>query len=281
MLTTKDHDREKAGLSYVYPVISRRSGGLSIGINLNINNACNWRCIYCQVPGLIRGSAPQVDFDLLGSELRRFLADVIHGDFYDREQVPEELRMIKDIAISGNGESTTSNEFDQVVNTIELILNEYGLLGDIKCVLITNGSMMNRPVVHRGLRKLASMNGEVWFKIDSATPAGMALINNTRGGSVSTLKRLQISASLCPTWIQTCFFSYKEKQPAQAEIDAYLTLLEAVAEKNIPLKGIMLYGVARQSHQPEAKYISALPKEWFDELALRLKRFDLDIKITP
>lgn len=281
MLTTKDHDRDKAGLSYVYPVISRRSGGLSIGINLNINNACNWRCIYCQVPGLIRGSAPQVDFDLLGSELRRFLADVIHGDFYDREQVPEELRMIKDIAISGNGESTTSNEFDQVVNTIELILNEYGLLGDIKCVLITNGSMMNRPVVHRGLRKLASMNGEVWFKIDSATPAGMALINNTRGGSVSTLKRLQISASLCPTWIQTCFFSYKEKQPAQAEIDAYLTLLEAVAEKNIPLKGIMLYGVARQSHQPEAKYISALPKEWFDELALRLKRFDLDIKITP
>jgi len=40
-LTVTDHSRESAGLTYVYPVLSRRSGGVSVGINLNPNNACN------------------------------------------------------------------------------------------------------------------------------------------------------------------------------------------------------------------------------------------------
>ena len=55
MLTTDDHRRDSAGLRYVYPVISRRAGGVSIGINLNPNNACNWACVYCQVENLTRG----------------------------------------------------------------------------------------------------------------------------------------------------------------------------------------------------------------------------------
>lgn len=71
-LTTSDHSRDIAGLKYVYPVISRRAGGLSIGINFNTNNACNWRCVYCQVPDLVRGAAPEMDFGLLEQELRFF-----------------------------------------------------------------------------------------------------------------------------------------------------------------------------------------------------------------
>ncbi|MEZ0245224.1 MAG: radical SAM protein, partial [Methylophilaceae bacterium] len=57
-LDATDHDRDSAGMTYVYPVVSRRARGVSIGINLNPNNACNWRCIYCQVPNLTRGAAP-------------------------------------------------------------------------------------------------------------------------------------------------------------------------------------------------------------------------------
>ena len=69
-LTTFDHDRDKAGLRYVYPVVSRRACGVSIGINLNTDNACNWRCVYCQVPGLVRGAAPTVELARLEEELR-------------------------------------------------------------------------------------------------------------------------------------------------------------------------------------------------------------------
>jgi len=281
MLTTSDHSRDKVGLTYVYPVLSRRAGGLSIGINLNINNACNWRCIYCQVPNLIRGGAPTVNLDKLGHELRNFLADVVHGGFYDREEIPDEYRVIKDIAISGNGEPTTAIEFDLVVNLIELILQEYGLLNSIKCILITNGSMVNRNHVKKGLKKLAKMNGEVWFKIDSATPAGIATINQIRVSNTSTLKRLKISAELCPTWIQTCVFSYKNKPPGEVETNAYINLLKAALSRNILIKGVLLYGVERPSLQPEAKMIKKLPESWLQDFALKMNELSLDIIITP
>ena len=70
MLTTIDHRRDSAGLLYVYPVISRRAGGVSVGINLNTNNACNWACVYCQVENLTRGGPPPIDLDRLESELK-------------------------------------------------------------------------------------------------------------------------------------------------------------------------------------------------------------------
>ncbi|MDH4285103.1 MAG: radical SAM protein, partial [Gallionellaceae bacterium] len=77
-LSINDHSRDSAGLRYVYPVISRRAGGVSVGINLNTNNACNWRCIYCQVPDLHLGSAPPVDLALLEQELRGFMHQLLH-----------------------------------------------------------------------------------------------------------------------------------------------------------------------------------------------------------
>ncbi|HAJ72565.1 MAG TPA: radical SAM protein, partial [Methylophilaceae bacterium] len=67
-LTVTDHNREIQGFTYIYSVVSRRAGGVSIGINLNINNACNWRCIYCQVPNLSRGTPPEIDMHVLEAE---------------------------------------------------------------------------------------------------------------------------------------------------------------------------------------------------------------------
>ena len=92
-LTTTDHRRDRAGLTYVYPVVSRRAGGLSVGVNLNPNQACNWRCIYCQVPGLVRGSAPSIDVARLETELRGFLGDVLGGD-YLATHVPAAVRRL-------------------------------------------------------------------------------------------------------------------------------------------------------------------------------------------
>ena len=99
MLSVSDHSRDSVGLKYIYPVVSRRAGGVSIGINLNVNNACNWRCVYCQVPGLTRGGPPPVDLGLLESELRRLLSDIVLGDFLERN-APEEARRLVDLASS-------------------------------------------------------------------------------------------------------------------------------------------------------------------------------------
>ena len=44
-----DHARLFEHNRFVYPVLSRRSGGISIGVNLNPDKICNFDCIYCQV----------------------------------------------------------------------------------------------------------------------------------------------------------------------------------------------------------------------------------------
>src|ERR1041384_5902109 len=43
------HSRSWRENRYVYPVVSRRSKGLSIGVNLNPDKVCNFDCIYCCV----------------------------------------------------------------------------------------------------------------------------------------------------------------------------------------------------------------------------------------
>ena len=43
------HPRSFQENRYVYPVLSRRSKGISIGVNLNLDKVCNFDCVYCQV----------------------------------------------------------------------------------------------------------------------------------------------------------------------------------------------------------------------------------------
>jgi hypothetical protein len=114
LLKTEDHSRDSAGMRHVYPVISRRAGGVSVGINLNPNNACNWRCIYCQVPDLTRGGPPPLDLALLERELDGFLRAAVAGDFM-ATRVPAGSRRLVDLAFSGNGEPTSAREFPAAV----------------------------------------------------------------------------------------------------------------------------------------------------------------------
>src|SRR5262249_14470688 len=96
--------------TYVYPVLSRRIPGLSVGINLNPDKVCNFDCIYCQVD---RRSAALTDFvavDQLLAELEATLDLVGSGAIYEDENfsgTPASLRRLNDIAFSGDGEPTT------------------------------------------------------------------------------------------------------------------------------------------------------------------------------
>lgn len=267
MLTTTNHDRDSADLTYVYPVLSRRAGGLSIGINLNPNNACNWQCIYCQVPNLKRGSAPTINLEILRAELNNFLDYVLNGSFFIDKQVDESMRHIKDIALSGNGEPTSSIEFAEVIKLIKTARSSFNLTNEIKTVLITNGSLIEKPYIIEGLKLLHTINGEVWFKIDSATKEGMDKVNQSSYSKENILKRLAISTSHCKTFIQTCFFKHDSQEPTKEETSAYLDLLLEAKEQNINIEEILLYGLARPSMQPEAKHLQALDKTWFEQLA--------------
>lgn len=279
-LTLTNHDRASAGMTYVYPVVSRRAGGVSVGVNLNPNNACNWACVYCQVPELARGTAPDIDLAQLETELRALLGDILQGDFM-QTRVPEGARRLNDIALSGNGEPTSARVFPQVIECIGRVMADFDLTGKIKLVLITNGSLADRPRVRDGLQKMALLNGEVWFKFDRATAGGMRAVNQTRTTPDRQLERLELTARLCPTWLQTCVFALDDAPPSDAEQAAYLAAVARIRQRQIPVQGVLLYGLARPSMQPQAGRLSALPAAWLDEFAARIRSAGLPVKVSP
>jgi wyosine [tRNA(Phe)-imidazoG37] synthetase (radical SAM superfamily) len=208
------------------------------------------------------------------------LADILHGDFM-QTRVPEGARRLNDIALSGNGEPTSAKSFPQIIELVGRVMADFDLIGTIKLVLITNGSLTDRPRVQDGLRKMATLNGEVWFKFDSATASGMRGINQTRISADKQLARLAGAARLCPTWLQTCVFALDGAPPSVAEQAAYLAAVKQLRRESIPLQGVLLYGLARPSMQPQAGRLSALPAEWLDAFAEAIRQAGLPVKVSP
>jgi hypothetical protein len=290
MLTTTDHRRDRLGLRYVYPVLSRRSGGLSVGINLNPNHACNFRCIYCQVPGLQRGTAPPVDLPLLAAELRGFLAECASGGYFEREGIPADLRRIQDLALSGDGEPTTAHEFPAVARLLVECRAELarvpsqgpgpGPAGPSpgpaspgapavsatppEIVLITNGSQCHRPAIQVGLATLAAAgHAACWFKLDGGRQEDLARINDTTVPLARILDNLALTARILPTWVQTCLFANNGAPPTPAARAAYLLRLTEALDAGVPLAGVLLYGLARPPQLPEGAHCARLPEAAF------------------
>jgi len=277
MLTVSDHNRSFIHMTYVYPVVSRRAGGVSVGVNLNPNNACNWHCAYCQVPGLVRGAAPEIDLAQLEGELRSFLDELLHGSFM-ADHVPPEAQVIRDIAFSGNGEPTSSKAFAEIVERVVAIRDVAGLAA-VPIRLITNGSLVDRPYVQKALQSLAAAGGEVWFKLDGGRAEEFMRINGVDLAPEAHARRLALCASLCPTWVQTCMVRWDDEAPSQAMIDAYLAALDLAGPG--ALRGVHLYGLARPSLQPEAGHLQRLALDELEQIALRIKEKGLTVVVSP
>src|SRR3989337_1080763 len=143
------HERTFETNRFVYPVLSRRSGGISVGVNLNPAKNCNFDCIYCQVDRTSQSETQFVEMDALLDELRSTLDWVKSGEIFESEKfrsVPSRLRRLNDIAFSGDGEPTTYKNFDEIIQACANLKRERDL-SDVKLVLITNASMFHRPHV--------------------------------------------------------------------------------------------------------------------------------------
>ncbi|MSQ80180.1 MAG: radical SAM protein [Candidatus Methylopumilus sp.] len=275
-LSIHDHSRDLSGLKYIYSVISRRAGGLSIGVNLNVNNACNWQCIYCEIPNLTRGTPPPIELDVLENELRFFLHEIIHGDYMEKNVALED-RHLKDIAFSGNGEPTSAKEFPQVISIVEKVLKEFDLLHKIKIRLITNGSLIHKPSVLKSIAMLSKINGEVWFKVDAATEESIKTINQISLNPKQISERLQACALTCPTFIQTCIFTIDGKGLDDSNINSYVDLINEARTK---IKGVHLYGLARPSLQPQAKHLGRINIEVLESISKKLTALNIPTTVN-
>jgi wyosine [tRNA(Phe)-imidazoG37] synthetase (radical SAM superfamily) len=197
-----------------------------------------------------------------------------------QRRVPEDARRIADIAISGNGEPTSARAFPEVVEAVGEAMAEFDLAGKVKFTLITNGSLMGRDYVQRGISLMSGLNGEVWFKFDRALAESRRFVNGTPLSNDKIAENLRISASLCSTWIQTCMFALDGEPPSRAECEAYVRFLESVLP-DAPIRGVLLYGLARLSLQPEGTRLSKLPASWLEAFAAEIRKIKIAVRVSP
>src|SRR5437762_3861086 len=130
LAVVQDHSRQFADFTFVYPVISRRARGLSIGVNLNPDKVCNFDCVYCCVDRTVPATIREVDLEVLREELKHMLELVKSGELFQQspfDATPAHLRRLNDIAFSGDGEPTSFPQFEQACELSASLLQQAGL----------------------------------------------------------------------------------------------------------------------------------------------------------
>jgi len=261
-----DHSRVFRENTFVYPVLSRRSRGISIGVNLNPDKVCNFDCIYCQVDRRSAAVTEFVEMDRLLSELERTLDLVESGDLYRDEpfaEPPEPLRRLNDIAFSGDGEPTTFRNIDRIVADVAAIKKRRGL-EMVKMVMITNASRFHRPNVQEALAILDKNQGEIWAKLDAGTDAYFRRIDRTPIPFHRILTNLRDAARIRPLVIQSLFMKVEGVGPDAAEIGEFCDRLNEVRAEGGAIQRVQVYTVARR---PAESFVAPLGPDEVDAIA--------------
>jgi wyosine [tRNA(Phe)-imidazoG37] synthetase (radical SAM superfamily) len=271
----RDHRRSFADHLYVYAVVSRRSKGVSIGINLNPDKICNFDCVYCQVDRTTPGSVEHVDLTRLRDELDAVLDAVASGELWEMERfrdTPPALRRLNDIAFSGDGEPTTAAEFSPAVRLAAEARQSRGL-GDVKLILITNASQLHKSQVQAALTVLAANNGEVWAKLEAGSEEYYRRIDRTSIPLRRIVDNITAAARLAPLVIQALFLRLDGMGPTEEELAAFCDRLHEIVQAGGRIKLVQVYTVARR---PAEANVSALPDVEVDAIVeLVIKRTGL------
>ncbi len=264
-----DHPRSFDDNLYVYAVLSRRARGLSVGINLNPNKACNFGCIYCQVDRTTAPAVQTVDEPRLLGELAAVLDAAAQGRLADRagrEGVPTSLRRVADVAFSGDGEPTSYPRFKELVAEVSRVVREH--LPGTPLTLITNSTLLHVPRVREAVDLLHAHGGEVWAKLDAGTEGQYRRINDSLVPFARVLDNIREEALRHPLVVQSLFLRLGADGPSDAEIDAWAERLAAVVAAGGRLSAVQVTTVARRPPRPD---VGPLPQETLEGIARRAR----------
>ncbi len=251
-----DHSRQLAENRYVYAVVSRRSGGVSIGVNLSPTKHCVFRCIYCQVlregpartqPDDEPDCASAIDFAVLRDELTATIRVARSGSLFEQPRfaaVPDRLRRLNDIALSGDGEPTACPRFPEVVELLGEVRRQ-AADESLKLVLITNAALLHLPRVRRGLELLDALGGQVWAKLDAGTEAYYRRVARSPVPWERILENLRETARRRPIIIQTLIMTIDGRGPDEAETRAYIDRVRDILGSGGRIEAVQLHTVAR------------------------------------
>jgi len=265
-----DHSRLWREFDYCYPVISRRSKGVSLGINLNQRKVCNFDCVYCEVDRHNPPKRNDIDFDQLECELRTLTELTISGEIFRLHPfstAKEEARRFNDFAFSGDGEPTIATEFSEAVGRLATLKKSFGL-HDVKIVLITNATRLQAPDVIKGIDTLMDNNGEIWAKLDAGTEAHYRTINRSGITLDEILANLLFAGKRWPLTIQTLFLEWDGSPPSGHELRQYINRLIHLLDSGIQIRGLQIYTIARPTPELMAR---PLTSNVLDDLASMIK----------
>jgi wyosine [tRNA(Phe)-imidazoG37] synthetase (radical SAM superfamily) len=265
------HPRRFEENRFVYPVLSRRSEGISVGVNLNPDKVCNFDCIYCQVDRTSLSETKFVGTEQLLAELEETLRLAASGELFEHhnfKDTPAGLRRLNDIAFSGDGEPTTYRNFDEIIQRCAELKRRLGL-DDVKMVLITNASMFHRAHVQRGLAILDQNNGEVWAKLEAGTAEYFQLVDRTAIPFQQILDNITAAARVRPLVIQALFMRVNGEPPSPGELEAFCERLNEILVAGGKLMLVQVYTVARR---PAESYVGPLTNEEVDAIVELVKQ---------
>jgi wyosine [tRNA(Phe)-imidazoG37] synthetase (radical SAM superfamily) len=250
-----EHRQDREAGRLVYPVISRRSGGLSLGINLFPRaKLCNFDCPYCEVfplpPALSAGGDPSSgrrDFAMedLEAELEDFLGGAYPEHWADLS--------IRDLCISGNGEPSASPLLGPALELLaRLRASHPGLLGQTKIVLITNSTgFLDEGVFSLLERCCRDEDLVVWAKLDAGSEGLFRLMSGLAPSAEPSLEDiaggLLAFAKRCHLVVQTMLCEVEGRSPTQGELEAYAALVSRLAAEGALIDELHLYTLARPS----------------------------------
>ncbi|MEI8371903.1 MAG: radical SAM protein [Planctomycetota bacterium] len=262
------HPRSFEDSRFVYPVVSRRAGGVSIGVNLNPEKYCNFDCVYCQVDRTVRGGPVlrKIDLPQLAGELDEMVELAVTGRLFEGTRfstTPAEFRRLNDIALSGDGEPTASPILDEVVQLCADIRRRRGL-DQVKLVLITNATLLQRERVRNALKILDANHGEIWCKLDAGTEGYYQAIDRSKVKLAEVLENLVATARERPIVIQSLFMRLRDEPPPLAEQEAYCDRLCEIVAGGGQIKLVQIHTIARR---PAESFASPLQNVEVDALA--------------
>jgi wyosine [tRNA(Phe)-imidazoG37] synthetase (radical SAM superfamily) len=269
---------------YVYAVLSRRSKGVSIGVNLNTDKVCNFDCVYCSIDRKIPLSAwaaRDVDLGLLRGELAAMLDLAASGAIYTFppfNDIPAELRRVNDIAFSGDGEPTTCPQLREAVELAAELAEAAAVPAPVKLVLITNASMLHKPAVREVLAFLDRHNGEIWAKLDAGTAEYYRVIDRSGVPFARILENVTWCCQTRPTVIQTLLMKVHGAAASAAEMAAYVARLKAIRDGGGEIKLVQLYTVARSAAE---SFVAPLSAAELEAVAGLVGRENLPVEIYP
>lgn len=272
------HPRTFDGFRHVYPVVSRRSGGLSIGVNLNLDKLCNFDCPYCQVDRRVPSPRQAVDPSRVETEVRELLgryASTRLDETYPG--VPRDARRLRDVALSGDGEPTMEPAFGGICARLAAIQQAWISAGGdpFQLVCITNATLLDRPEVARGLEILCSAAGEVWGKLDAGTEDWYQRVNVSRVPLSKVVENLALTARRVPLRIQTLWMEYQGARPSAEEVERWLGLV-ADLHSRAPLRGVQVHTVARATSRQGCR---PMELEWLESVGDRVRALGLEVEV--